>query len=134
MIAYIVFDTSSGRIVSTGAASTLDGALLQGRREPGIDVLLDAPPGVVGETHYVRDNEIVPRPLNPGFDKTRITADGIDSARLDLGRPFVSVIDGTPHEVADGVLEITSPMPATYTVQVNAFPYQDYQTEIVACV
>lgn len=131
MITFAVFDAASGRIESIGGATSLEGARLQGRRA-GQDVVLLAG-RVSSRTHYVREDAIVPRPLNPGFDRTCITADGADAARLDIGRPFTARIDGTSHEVTDGVLEITSPMPATYTVQVSAFPYQDYEVEIVAC-
>lgn len=132
MITFAVFDIASGRIESVGGASSLEGARLQGRRA-GQDVVLVAGP-VTSQTHYVVNDALAPRPLCPVFDRVQIRADGIEAARLDLGQPFSALVDSVPYEVADGVLEIATAMPATYKVRVCAWPYQDYEVEIVACV
>lgn len=131
MIAYAVYEVASGRIVSVGAASDLAGARLQGHRS-GEDVILLAE-GIESSTHYVVDEAIALRPVCPSFDRLAIAADGLDTARLDVGRACICLIDGVSHEVADGVIEITSTVPAIYRVGVRAHPYRDYDVEITAC-
>lgn len=78
------------------------------------------------------------RPINPGFGKTRITADGVDSAKLSLPSPFVITVDGvshavsTPDDAGHYTVTIDSDMPASYAVAVEAWPFQPYTAEIVA--
>lgn len=132
MITYALFEIATGRIEHVGASSTLADVVAEGRR-PGHDIVLIGDASCAPSTHYVRDDALAPRPACPGFDRVQIRADDIEAARLDLGQPFSALIDGVAHEVEDGVLEITSAMPATYMVEVRAWPYQDYDVEIVAC-
>ena len=81
--------------------------------------------------YYIRDGEITPRPTL-GFDKTRITADGADVASLpDLPPGAIVEIDGVVVET-DGALAIASDMPASYRVEIDAFPYRFFTAEIVA--
>ena len=82
--------------------------------------------------HYLRDGEIVPRPTL-GFDKTSIAADGEDLATLAAPLPPGAIveIDGARVEV-DGALQIASDMPATYRVEIDAFPYRFFTAEITA--
>lgn len=132
--AFLVYDLSSGRVRASGTASArlidlqirpgcavLEGATANGRTER-IDV--DANPPVT-----------VPRPVLT-FDKTTIAADDTDVAALaGLPDPCVVVIDGTAQTVTGGVLEIASPLSATYRVRISdeaAFPAQALDVEIVA--
>lgn len=86
---------------------------------------------------YVSGGELVPRPVL-AFDKLAISADDTDAAVLSLTVPFEAEIDGQVFQIdeADGagdyVLELSSPMPATYRVRVRLWPYQDYDAEVVA--
>lgn len=129
MISWTVYDTRNGRILRSGSASDLQTVYAQ-VREPFEDIMLFE--NWSFGTHYIVGGVAIARPTNPGFNKTEITADGSDAAILSLGTPFAAVIDGAPHSIADGVLEITSELPATYRVRVEAFPFLDYVAEIVA--
>lgn len=90
---------------------------------------------VFQETDYVLNGVIVQRPIL-AFDKTSIAADDTDTATLaGLPDPCTVSIDGTEYEVTGGTLEVTSPLPATYHVEItdeNAFPAQALNVEITA--
>lgn len=90
-----------------------------------------------GRTHYVSGGVLTARPALT-FNKLAIDADDVDAAVLSLTVPFEAEIDGQVFQIdeADGagdyVLELSSPMPATYRVRVRLWPYQDYDAEVVA--
>lgn len=129
MIDWTVYDTRDGRILRSGSASDLATVYAQARElHEEIIVFTNA----TFTTHYVVDGVITPRPANPGFDKVEIVADGADVATMSLGYVFAAIVDGVRHEIADGTLEITSELPATYRVSVEAFPLLPYAAEIVA--
>jgi hypothetical protein len=92
---------------------------------------------VNGRTHYILNGVVTARPAM-AFGKLAIAADDADEARLVLDRPFAAEIDGQvfqvsdPDEAGDYVLALTSPMPAAYRVRVMEWPYQDYETMVVA--
>lgn len=80
---------------------------------------------------YVVDGAVVARPDLPAFDKVEIRADGEDAATLVLPEPMIVAIDGVPHGPTDRI-EIVSPMPATYRVTIQHFPFRDFAADIVA--
>lgn len=80
---------------------------------------------------YVADGAVVARPDLPAFDKVEIRADGEDAATLVLPEPMIVAIDGVPHGPTDRI-EIVSPMPATYRVTIQHFPFRDFAADIVA--
>lgn len=92
---------------------------------------------VNGRTHYILDGVVTARPVM-AFGKLAIAADDADEAKLVLDRPFAADVDGQvvevtdPDEAGDYVLALTSPMPAAYRVRVIEWPYQEYDTMVVA--
>lgn len=83
---------------------------------------------------YVADGQVVPRPTLPGFDKTRISADGRDVACLSgLPDPCVVDIDGSLHSVAGSRLELTAGYPGTYRIVIDHWPYRRFE-ETIQCV
>lgn len=80
---------------------------------------------------YAVEGAVVARPDLPTFDKFEIRADGEDAAILVLPEPMIVAIDGVPHGPTDRI-EIVSPMPATYRVTINHFPFRDFVADIVA--
>lgn len=125
IVPFVGYDPDTGRIIQIGVCPAGDlemqaigMSVLQGTADLELD--------------YVVNGEVVRRPDLPGFDKLTIQADDTDAAVLDLGEPFVATIDGTDYEVVDGCLEITSPMPAIYEVEINHFPYLPYKAKVVA--
>lgn len=83
-------------------------------------------------TQYVLEGEVVNKPIF-AFDKLEIAADGLDEAVMTgLPSPVTVIIDGTPHEVTGGTLEIASIMPAVYRVVIIHWPYMPFSAEVVA--
>lgn len=82
----------------------------------------------------VSGGTLVPRPQLAGFDRLAIAADGMDAATLaGLPEGAQAWVDDVPCAIPpDGTLRIAATMPATYSVRVIAWPYQDYHAEIVA--
>lgn len=121
----------SGRILTVhqcSSALAAEGYPAQGRKVY-VTSLPDA------RTDYVDAQDAVqPRPALAGFDKTAITADDTDAATLTgLPDPVTVHVDGVAHEITGGMLTITSPMPATYAVEIrDAFPYLPFTAEITA--
>jgi hypothetical protein len=97
-------------------------------------------PNIVAEwpatdsTHYVFDGELLDRePLGASWDKTEITANGIDEATLSgLPDPCTVRIDGEPHVIVGGQLELSATNPGSYLVQINEVAYLSEQWEITA--
>ena len=87
-----------------------------------------------GNHHYVSDGVVTDRPLLPvSVSKTEIEADDVDVAMIEgLPQPCTVKVDGIDYVVEEGVLEIGSPMPATYTIEIDHWPYLPFKTEVVA--
>ncbi|OWZ90492.1 hypothetical protein B9J07_28310 [Sinorhizobium sp. LM21] len=82
-------------------------------------------------TQYVLDGVIVDRPAFT-ISKTAIAADDTDEAVITgLPDPVWVVIDGHPFEVTGGTLSVSSPMPATYHIGIDHWPYMPFDTEVV---
>lgn len=128
MINFTLYDKATGRI--TGSASAPhDIALLQESDVRGV-ILAPYP----GDGFMVEGGSFVVRPWLDGFDKTEIRADGTDMAVLDgLPDPCTVVIDGQPHTVTGGRLELTAAYKGTYCVEINQFPLMPYE-ESISCV
>lgn len=82
-------------------------------------------------TNWVVGGVVTPRPVL-AFDKLEISADDVDVAVLDAGETFTAVIDGIEHTITGGLLEISSPMPASYQISIRLWPYQDFDATVVA--
>lgn len=83
---------------------------------------------------YVEGGEIKRRPvLDIQVSDTVIQADGEDEAVLSgLPDPCDVWIDGVKHEVTGGELRISSPMPATYRIAIERWPYMAWAVAIEA--
>lgn len=66
-------------------------------------------------------------------DKTSVVADVQDALVLSrLPVPCTVRIGGHEYEVDDGELEWSTLLPGTYPVRVEAFPYLDWESEVIA--
>ena len=91
------------------------------------------------ETQYVdtATGTVVERPT-PEYvlDKDTVIADGVDQAQVTgLPIPAYVYVNGPvadQFQVDDGSLALTFDEPGVYTVVIAAFPYQDYEVEIIA--
>lgn len=128
---FIVYDPATGKIYSHGYCPPDQVAI---QAQPPHEVIVVEDGDTDFDLHYVVEGERAARPAFPvDFDKTEILADDTDVATMSgLPQPCVVKVDGEEYIVSDGVLEISSPMPATYVVEIDHWPYLPYRTEIVA--
>ena len=85
---------------------------------------------------YVSNGLIVARPVMPGtLDKTTIFADGQDVATISNLPPCTLTVNGTAYEVTDGSLQVTSNIPKTFRIEVEAFPClpASFTVEAIEC-
>lgn len=75
-----------------------------------------------GETHYVMDGKVLPRPKNTA------RLDGM--ALRDLPIPCVIVIDGTRYDCTDREAELELPVAKRYSITIEAFPRLDANFEL----
>lgn len=120
MIRATEYNSQSGRIGGTLFAA--DDAVLQSMRDmTHFDAELDG--HWPGEEHYISNGQPTPRPL------MSITVTG--STLTGLPIPATVIIGADRYEVDDGEVELDFPLPGTYRVRVEAWPHQDWETEIV---
>lgn len=126
---YAICNASTGEILRLVTCTADQVSLQVGANEEAIE----AAAGELDTTHYAVAGALVLRPTLGGFDQTAIVADDVDVASItDLPDPCTVAVDGVEHEVTGGTLSISSPMPATYTVRIDCFPYLLFEEEIVA--
>jgi hypothetical protein len=136
MVRWCRYDLSTGRPVNYGHCSEPDYPL-QAVAGFGL-IAADVDPDV----HYI-DVSATPhkraaRPALAGFSKLSISANNSDTARLTVDRPFGATIDGvrydisTPEKKGVYALDITASIPATYRVDIDAWPYLPYSATITA--
>lgn len=108
-------------------------ALLLDKGRPFIEVGSDQPkPDLAAD--YIEARAVCPRPsMNVTLSKTRIAADGVDTAVIS-GIPDGATVrlDENEHVVTGGNIELTSTMPATYRIAVESWPCLPFEIEIVA--
>jgi hypothetical protein len=123
---------STGRIIQ-GMSGGLTPAELAGFQARGI-LVVTAPSDASYEADYVVDGQLVPRPVaDIQIDRTEILADDKDMAIVTgLPVPCVVLVDGEPVTVEDGRLEMTSDMPATYSIVFDQFPVMPWSAEVIA--
>ncbi|OCP21889.1 MULTISPECIES: hypothetical protein [unclassified Ensifer] len=123
---FTIFDPVTGRIDRTGFCVFADVEL---QKRQGEGLILGSADDV---TQYVLDDVITDRPAF-SISKTQIAADDVDEAVMHgLPDPVVVKIDDVEHEVAGGSISISSPMPATYRIEIDHWPYLPFNAEIVA--
>lgn len=122
-----------GRILRYGLAPD-EAAAFQQASAPGETVMLLPEEAEVSDvTHYVLEGEVIERPTL-AFDKTEIIADGQDSATLaSLPAPCTVLVDGDPHEITGGRIEMVTTMPGVYVIEIeDPFPYRPFRAEVIA--
>lgn len=91
------------------------------------------------QTHYVDINAVPPvlklRPKQDTTqDKFQMKANNLDTLTLNnLPIPcIVSFNDNASYEVDDGILQWSTNRPDRYKIIVRAFPFLDYESEVIA--
>ena len=109
------FYRASGEIMSSGFG-------------PELFAQLNHPVGggyVEGEysatTHYIHNGQPTPRPASP------VSRSGLTLNNVPAGSTLH--IDGTPY-AAQGTVELSFPLPGTYALRVECFPYLDWTDEV----
>lgn len=126
MANFTIYNPLTGEILRSGSCVESDVEL---QIQPGEALVLGASNDVL---HYVLNGEIVDRP-SFNISKTEIVADDLDEAVIaDLPDPITVTVDGVAYEVTGGSLAITSPMPATYNIEIDHWPYLPFSTEVTA--
>ncbi|TPN42336.1 hypothetical protein [Mesorhizobium sp. B1-1-6] len=77
-------------------------------------------------TDYVAnpgDDHVTPRPVLDLPDEISIIADGVDIKTLSIPDPCDVRLDGEPMTLTGGTLELSSDMPAEYTLELLQWPY-----------
>ena len=141
---YVIYETTTGRITQWGYAFSL-----VWRRQLGVPEVINEDGSTDNSSfsagsltmmqgignyneNYVSGGAILPRPVLT-ISKTSILANGIDEAVINsLPNPTTVLVDGTPYTVTDGSFSLTSSMAATYHIQIDTWPYQHFETDVVA--
>jgi|SRR5690625_5069129 len=133
MATFVSYLPDTGKIVAWGTCPdhTLADQAIRG--SVVLEIALDPPEAPWGETHMVLDGELVERP-QLSFDKTTIIANGIDAATLaNLPDPCTVLVDGDPHEIAGGRIEMVTTMPGVYVIEIeDPFPAKPFRAEVIA--
>ena len=125
---------SEGRIFST-VTSGVDDAFINHLRNVDSNFVTAADlPERLFTDWYVASGELRPRPSHSiTLSKDRIVADDVDEAVLTgLPSPATLSIDGIAYEIVGGSVEFATPMPGTYVIEINHWPYLPFSAEIVA--
>lgn len=78
-------------------------------------------PGQVNsETHYIKNGQIAERPIQ----QTKLTG----LTLIDLPVPCTIFINDTPYECESDTAELEFDQPTSYTIRVEVWPYQDWET------
>jgi len=129
MIGYIKFRDDTGEVLGAFRVVTANDVPL----EAGESVMMhDDPLSVDQLGSYVWGGELLPRPELPAVvSATEAPADDTAACTISgLPDPVVVKIDGEPHTITGGVLELTSPVAATYRLEVTHWPYLDWSCDI----
>ena len=71
------------------------------------------------DTHYIKNGQITDRPTQ----QTKLNG----LTLTDLPVPCTIHINGTPYECNSDTAELEFDQPTTYTIRVEAWPYQDFE-------
>ncbi|WP_210398768.1 hypothetical protein, partial [Oligella sp. HMSC09E12] len=71
-------------------------------------------------TQYIKNGQITDRPIQ----QTKLN--GLTLSNLPV--PCTILINGTPYECDSDTAELEFDQPTTYTIRVEAWPYQDWET------
>lgn len=131
MIQYVVYD-SEGRILKSGTCQSSDINLQADSTSYVIPVY-----SIVDDRKWYVDasiGELAERQaITATFNKTTVTADGIDEAVLSvLPIPCTVYVDGVPEVIDDGSAEFSFTDPGTYSIVVDEVAYLRQSWEIEA--
>ena len=86
---------------------------------PGMNAVV--PGEFNGTTHYIHNGKPTPRPASP------ISRSGLTLSNVPTGATLT--IDGS-HYSAQGTVSLNFPLPGTYVLRVECFPYLDFVDEV----
>ncbi|RUU75712.1 hypothetical protein [Mesorhizobium sp. M7A.F.Ca.MR.362.00.0.0] len=72
---------------------------------------------------YILDGVVTTRPVFDLPDEIELIADGVDIKTIPLPDPCDVRLDGEPMTLTGGSLDLTSDMPAEYTLELVQWPY-----------
>ncbi|ESY35779.1 hypothetical protein NKK48_01625 [Mesorhizobium sp. C386A] len=81
---------------------------------------------------YILDGAITPRPVFDVPDEIELIADGIDVKTFAVPDPCEARLDGEPMTITGGRLDLSSDMPAEYTLELIQWPYIEKTVKVTA--
>ena len=118
----VIYKTSTGEIYSiTYCGQTLEATLL-GNTPDGCHAVETGQEDVDFSTHYILNGEVTERPASP-VTRTDLTL-------LDVPTGSKLYINGESYDAA-GTVELEFPLPGTYRLRVECFPFLDWTDEVV---
>ena len=86
---------------------------------PGMDAVIAGQHNP--QTHYIHNGQPTPRPASP-VSRSHLTLSNVPAGST-------LHIDGTAY-AAQGTVELSFPLPGTYSLRVECFPYLDWNDEV----
>lgn len=81
---------------------------------------------------YILDGAVTPRPVFDLPDEIELIADGVDTRTITLPDPCEARLDGEPMTFTGGSLDLSSDMPAEYTLELIQWPYIEKTIKVIA--
>jgi hypothetical protein len=114
------YDPATGQLGMSWGYSTLEGLELNVREGMGyVDGKWDS------RTHYILNGEVTERPASP-VTRTDLTLQGVPNGAT-------LWINGERYE-AEGEIELEFPLPGSYSLRVECWPYKDWEGEVTVPV
>jgi hypothetical protein len=121
-----VFDKSNGHILSNQTYASEDAFFLNQRDDVGyVDGTFDR-----GE-YYILNGQPTERPAAP-VTRTDLTLQGVPAgSTLTIASASLSTSNGERYENVEGDVELEFPLPGSYSLRVECWPYKDWEGEVV---
>lgn len=116
------YDPTTGRILSVTGFAGIEPDAIESWKQPEFGYV-EAEADV--NRDYVADGAVVPRPASP------VTISGLTLHDVPAGARVI--IDGTAYE-ADGTVELEFPLPGTFNLRVECFPYLEWSGDVTVPV
>ena len=121
---YTEFNTTTGRMGGVHFYSLPDLEFIRAQMfNPDMDDLVEG--SWDGATYYILDGEVTERPASP------VTRSGLTLSDVPEGSTLY--INGEGYAV-EGEVELDFPLPGTYQLRVECFPYLDWTDEVTVPV
>ena len=127
---FIRYDPATGEVVEWGTMS--DDGLAHLAATEGFSYVEGK--GTADDT-YIRLSDLTPRPRVqiPGSGVYEIAADGVENVRITgLPNPHTLTIDGEPQTVNGTILDMTTTVPGTYELRIEAWPRIPATIKVIA--